>query len=61
MSADLAGQRVGFLGAGAMAQALATGLVRAGVPAGQMVASDPEPARRAQPSPSPAHALVPSP
>ncbi|HET6304480.1 MAG TPA: pyrroline-5-carboxylate reductase [Myxococcota bacterium] len=47
MSADLAGQRVGFLGAGAMAQALATGLVRAGVPAGQMVASDPEPARRA--------------
>jgi pyrroline-5-carboxylate reductase len=30
-----------------MAQALATGLVRAGVPAGRILASDPDPARRA--------------
>lgn len=46
MSADLTGQRIGFLGGGAMAKALATGLVRAGVPARQILASDPDPARR---------------
>ena len=46
MSGDLVKQRIGFLGGGAMAQALATGLVRAGVPAPQILASDPEPARR---------------
>ncbi len=46
MGADLAGRRIGFLGGGAMAQALATGLVRAGVPAEQLFAADPEAARR---------------
>jgi len=46
MSAEIAKQRIGFLGGGAMAQALATGLVRAGVPVRQLLASDPEPARR---------------
>jgi pyrroline-5-carboxylate reductase len=46
MSTELASRRVGFLGGGAMAQALATGLVRAGVPARQILASDPDPGRR---------------
>ena len=46
MSADLVEQRIGFLGGGAMAQALAAGLVRTGVPAPRLLASDPEPARR---------------
>jgi pyrroline-5-carboxylate reductase len=39
-------QRIGFLGAGAMATALAGGLVKAGVPRGQVAASDPDPGRR---------------
>lgn len=39
--------RIGFLGAGAMAEALAGGLVQSGsVPAGALRASDPDPARR---------------
>lgn len=39
-------QRIGFLGAGAMGEALAGGLVAAGVPRGQIRLADPEPARR---------------
>jgi pyrroline-5-carboxylate reductase len=46
VTGELASQRVGFLGGGAMARALATGLVRAGVPARQILAADPDPARR---------------
>lgn len=43
----LEGQRIGFIGCGAMARALAGGLVEAGVAASQLVASDPfEAARR---------------
>jgi len=42
----VAGERVGFIGAGAMGEALAGGLLAAGVPAGQLVAADPDPARR---------------
>lgn len=38
---DLEGRRIGFLGCGAMARALAGGLVDAGVPAGQILGSDP--------------------
>ena len=44
--AGLAGKRIGFLGAGAMAEALAGGLVAAGVEAERLFASDPDPARR---------------
>jgi pyrroline-5-carboxylate reductase len=43
---DLKSRRVGFLGAGAMAEALAGGLVAAGVPAGQVRAADPDAERR---------------
>jgi pyrroline-5-carboxylate reductase len=39
-------QRIGFLGAGAMATALAGGLLKAGVPRAQLAASDPDAARR---------------
>ena len=38
---DLEGLRVGFLGCGAMARALAGGLVESGVPASQILGSDP--------------------
>jgi pyrroline-5-carboxylate reductase len=43
----LDGLRIGFLGAGAMGEALAGGLVAAGVPADRVRAADPDPARRA--------------
>jgi pyrroline-5-carboxylate reductase len=46
MGDGLEGKRIGFLGAGAMAEALAGGLLGAGVPAARMNASDPDPARR---------------
>jgi pyrroline-5-carboxylate reductase len=42
----LDGLRIGFLGAGAMGEALAGGLVAAGVPAARLRAADPSPARR---------------
>jgi pyrroline-5-carboxylate reductase len=45
-SSRLAEQRVGFVGAGAMAEALAGGLAAAGVDAQRMRAADPDPARR---------------
>jgi pyrroline-5-carboxylate reductase len=38
--------RVGFVGGGAMAEALAGGLLAAGVPRGRIGAADPDPARR---------------
>lgn len=43
---DLATARIGFLGAGAMAEALAGGLVKTGVSAARIHAADPDPARR---------------
>lgn len=43
---DLSKQRVGFVGGGAMAEALCGGLLTAGVPARQLRAADPEPERR---------------
>jgi pyrroline-5-carboxylate reductase len=43
---QLAEQRVGFLGAGAMAEALAGGLAAAGMDAQRMRAADPDPVRR---------------
>jgi pyrroline-5-carboxylate reductase len=46
MGAELAAQRIGLVGGGAMAGALATGLVAAGVPRESLCASDPDPARR---------------
>ena len=42
----LADQRIGFIGGGAMAEALAGGLVAAGIAPGLILASDVEPARR---------------
>jgi pyrroline-5-carboxylate reductase len=42
----MSGERVAFLGAGAMGEALAGGLLAAGLDAGQLVAADPDPARR---------------
>ena len=42
----LAGKRIGFVGGGAMAEALLGGLIAAGVPASLLAASDPDPARR---------------
>jgi len=42
----LANQRIGFIGGGAMAEALAAGLVAAGVEPGQILASDVAEARR---------------
>jgi pyrroline-5-carboxylate reductase len=47
MVGPLDGLRIGLLGAGAMGEALAGGLVAAGVPAERVRAADPEPARRA--------------
>ena len=43
----LDGLSIGFLGAGAMGEALAGGLLAAGVPREQVRAADPDPARRA--------------
>jgi pyrroline-5-carboxylate reductase len=43
---ELAAQRIGFLGAGAMGEALAGGLLAAGVPREQLCAADPDAARR---------------
>jgi len=43
---DLRSRRVGFVGGGAMAEALCGGLIAAGVPASQLRVADPEPARR---------------
>ena len=43
---DLEHTRVAFIGGGAMAEALAGGLVAAGVPRAQLCAADPDPARR---------------
>lgn len=42
----LDGLRIGFLGAGAMGEALAGGLLAAGIPAERLRAADPAPARR---------------
>jgi pyrroline-5-carboxylate reductase len=47
MDRELEGRRIGFLGGGAMAGALAGGLVTAGVPTEHILASDPDPTRRA--------------
>ncbi len=44
--ADLTRQRIGFIGGGAMAEALIGGLLDAGVEASQLRAADPDPARR---------------
>lgn len=46
MATDLAKQRVGFLGAGAMGEALAGGLIAAGVARDHIIAADPEATRR---------------
>jgi pyrroline-5-carboxylate reductase len=43
---SLEGKRIGFIGAGAMAEALVGGLVAAGTPADCIRAADPDPARR---------------
>jgi len=43
---SLEGKTVGFLGGGAMAEALAGGLLAAGVPAAAVRVADPDPARR---------------
>ena len=43
---SLEGRRIGFIGAGAMAEALVGGLVAAGTPVGYIRAADPDPARR---------------
>jgi pyrroline-5-carboxylate reductase len=46
MAEGLGKLRVGIVGAGAMGEALAAGVRAAGVPAGRLVAADPDPARR---------------
>ena len=46
MHNELVDKRIGFLGGGAMAQALASGLVASGVPAEAVAASDPDRGRR---------------
>jgi pyrroline-5-carboxylate reductase len=43
---SLEGVRIGFLGAGAMAEALAGGLVASGIPVASLRLSDPDPTRR---------------
>ena len=48
MSAALAEVRIGFVGGGAMGEALAAGVLAAGVPAARVRAADPDPARRKQ-------------
>lgn len=47
MSSALDSQTIGFIGAGAMARALAGGLVKAGVPSSRVRASDPSESQRA--------------
>jgi pyrroline-5-carboxylate reductase len=47
-NADLEGSRVGFIGCGAMARALAGGLVKAGIAPKAILAADPFPAARTQ-------------
>lgn len=46
--ADLEDRRIGFIGCGAMARALAGGLIDSGVPSSQILASDPFEAAREQ-------------
>lgn len=46
MAEELAGRRIGFIGCGAMAQALAGGLVAAGIPRASLRGSDPAEAQR---------------
>jgi pyrroline-5-carboxylate reductase len=46
MTARLEQRRLGFLGGGAMGEALAAGVLAAGVPAAHVRAADPDPARR---------------
>ena len=48
MSAPVAAVRIGFIGGGAMGEALAAGVLAAGVPAERVRAADPDPARRKQ-------------
>jgi pyrroline-5-carboxylate reductase len=48
MSARLAEIRIGFVGGGAMGEALAAGVLAAGAPASNVRAADPDPARRKQ-------------
>lgn len=47
-NAELAGRRIGFIGCGAMARALAGGLVESGIPASDILGSDPFPGARDQ-------------
>lgn len=46
MRRELADRRIGFVGGGAMAQALASGLLASGMRAEALAASDPDPTRR---------------
>ncbi len=46
MTIELGNQRIGFIGCGAMAGALAEGLLAAGVPADRLTGADPDAARR---------------
>jgi pyrroline-5-carboxylate reductase len=48
MSTALDQTRIGFVGGGAMGEALAAGVIAAGVPAARVRAADPDPARRKQ-------------
>ena len=48
MAIDLASRRIGFIGCGAMAEALASGLIAAGVNATHLMASDVAPAQRSR-------------
>ncbi len=48
MSARLDDVRIGFIGGGAMGEALAAGVLAAGVPVARVRAADPDPARRKQ-------------
>ncbi len=43
---SLEGKRIGFIGAGAMAEALAGGVLASGIPAESVAAADPDPVRR---------------
>ena len=47
-TSELEGRRIGFIGCGAMARALAGGLAEAGVPAAKILGSDPFEAARDQ-------------
>lgn len=46
MAGALEGSRIGFIGGGAMGEALVAGVLAAGVPASQILVADPDPARR---------------